>query len=65
MPRGTGFVGVEVASVGPDRAAALVAVEVAFVGVGRAAAGFVGVEIACVPTAPPASARRPPAQVIA
>ena len=46
MPRGTGFVGVEVASVGPDRAAALVAVEVAFVGVGRAAAGFVGVEIA-------------------
>lgn len=65
MPRSAGFVGVEVATVGPDRAAALVAVEVAFVGVGRAAAGFVGVEVACVPIAPPASARRPSPAVIA
>ena len=59
MPRGTGFVGVEVAETGLNRGAGLVAVEVAFVGVGRAAAGFVGVEVACVVVAPPATPPRP------
>jgi hypothetical protein len=53
MPRSAGFVGVEVATRGPTRAAALVAVEVALVGVGRAAVGFVGAEVACTPAAAP------------
>jgi hypothetical protein len=65
VPRAAGFVGVEVAATGPDRAAAFVAVEVAFAGVGRAALGFVGVEVACVPVAPPATGARVAPRVLA